>query len=30
VDSGRDRPQPIDEADWQALRANPVTAPYAF
>lgn len=30
VDSRRDRPQPLDEAEWEALRANPVTAPYVF
>lgn len=30
VDSSRDRPQPLDETEWQALRANPVTAPYVF
>ena len=30
VDSRRDRPQPLDQAEWEALRADPVTAPYAF
>jgi quercetin dioxygenase-like cupin family protein len=30
VDASRDRPQPLDEAEWGALRANPVTAPYVF
>ncbi len=30
VDSIRDRPQPLDEAEWEALSANPVTAPYVF
>jgi quercetin dioxygenase-like cupin family protein len=30
VDSSRDRPQPLDEAEWEALRGNPVTAPYVF
>jgi quercetin dioxygenase-like cupin family protein len=30
VDSSRDRPQPLDEAEWEALRADPATAPYAF
>jgi quercetin dioxygenase-like cupin family protein len=30
VDSERDRPQPLDEDEREALRANPVTAPYAF
>ncbi len=30
VDSSRDRPQPLGEAEWEALRANPVTAPYVF
>jgi quercetin dioxygenase-like cupin family protein len=30
VDRDRDRPQPLDEAEWEALRANPVTKPYVF
>lgn len=30
VDSSRDRPQPLDQAEWKALRENPVTAPYVF
>jgi S-methyl-1-thioxylulose 5-phosphate methylthiotransferase len=30
VDRERDRPQPIDDAEWDALRANPVTARYVF
>jgi quercetin dioxygenase-like cupin family protein len=30
VDAQRDRPQPLDDAEWEALRANPVTAPYVF
>jgi quercetin dioxygenase-like cupin family protein len=30
VDHQRDRPQPLDEQEWEALRANPVTAPYLF
>src|SRR5436305_5166331 len=30
VDASRDRPQPLDEAELAALRANPVTAPYVF
>jgi quercetin dioxygenase-like cupin family protein len=30
VDASRDRPQPLDDAEWEALRANPVTAPYVF
>lgn len=30
VDSSRDRPQPLDEAEWEALRANPATAPYVY
>jgi quercetin dioxygenase-like cupin family protein len=30
VDVSRDRPQPLDDAEWEALRANPVTAPYVF
>jgi quercetin dioxygenase-like cupin family protein len=28
VDADRDRPQPLDDAEWQALQANPLTAPY--
>jgi quercetin dioxygenase-like cupin family protein len=30
VDSSRDWPQPLDEREWEALRANPLTAPYVF
>jgi quercetin dioxygenase-like cupin family protein len=30
VDAERDRPQPLDDAEWEALRANPVTAPYVY
>jgi quercetin dioxygenase-like cupin family protein len=30
VDAARDRPQPLSEAEWEALRQNPVTAPYVF
>jgi quercetin dioxygenase-like cupin family protein len=30
VDSSRDRARPLDEAEWEALRANPVAAPYVF
>jgi quercetin dioxygenase-like cupin family protein len=30
VDSDRDRPQPLDECEREALRSNPATAPYAF
>lgn len=30
VDADRDPPQPLDDAEWEALRANPVTAPYAY
>lgn len=30
VDSDRDRPQPLDEGEREALRSNPETAPYAF
>ena len=29
VDAERDRPQPLDEDELDALRSNPVTAPYA-
>ena len=29
VDAARDRPAPLGDAEWEALRANPVTAPYA-
>jgi quercetin dioxygenase-like cupin family protein len=30
VDRERDRPAPLGDAEWEALRANPVTAPYVF
>jgi quercetin dioxygenase-like cupin family protein len=30
VDRDRDRPQPLDDSEWEALRANPETAPYVF
>jgi quercetin dioxygenase-like cupin family protein len=30
VDAERDRPQPLADSEWEALRANPVTAPFAF
>ena len=30
VDRERDRPRPIDDAEWERLRANPVTSPYVF
>lgn len=30
VDASRDRPQPLDAAEWEALRANPATAAYVF
>lgn len=30
VDANRDRPQPLEDGEWEALRANPVTAPYVF
>ena len=30
VDAERDRPQPLDADERDALRSNPVTAPYAF
>ena len=29
VEGERDRPQPLDDAEWEALRANPLTAPFA-
>lgn len=28
VDGERDRPQPLDDAEWEALRADPRTAPF--
>jgi quercetin dioxygenase-like cupin family protein len=30
VDARRDAPQPLEDAEWEALRANPITAPYVF
>ena len=30
VDRDRDRPQPLGEEEWEALRADPSTAPYVF
>ncbi len=30
ADAERDKPQPISEAEWQALKQNPETAPYVF
>ena len=30
VDAERDRPQPLDDAELEALRSNPATARYAF
>jgi quercetin dioxygenase-like cupin family protein len=30
VDADRDPPQPLDDAEWESLRANPVTAPYVY
>jgi quercetin dioxygenase-like cupin family protein len=30
VDRGRDRPQPLDDAEWAELMANPDTAPLVF
>jgi len=30
VDAERDAPQALDDAEWEALRANPVTAPYVY
>ncbi len=30
VDRDRDRPQPLDDTEWDALAANSVTAPYVF
>jgi quercetin dioxygenase-like cupin family protein len=29
VDGARDRPQPLDDAEWEALLADPLTAPFA-
>ncbi len=30
VDATRDRPRPLDQAEWDSLRADPRTAPYVF
>jgi quercetin dioxygenase-like cupin family protein len=30
VDAERDRPAPLNDAEWEALRANQITAPYVF
>jgi quercetin dioxygenase-like cupin family protein len=30
VDADRDRPQPLGDAEWEALKADPATAPFAF
>ena len=30
VDAERDRPQPLDDAEWEALKADPATAPFVF
>jgi quercetin dioxygenase-like cupin family protein len=30
VDAERDRPQPLDDAERESLRANPATAPYVY
>jgi hypothetical protein len=30
VDTERDRPQPLDDAEWDALKAKPETAPFIF
>lgn len=30
ADAERDKPQPVSETEWQALKANPETAPYVF
>ena len=30
VDAERDRPQPLDDDEWQSLLANPATAPYVY
>lgn len=30
ADAERDKPQPVSDAEWEALRANPETAPYVF
>jgi hypothetical protein len=30
VEAERDRPQPVDDAEWEALKADPATAPFIF
>lgn len=30
VDADRDPPQPVSDEEWEALRSDPETAPYAF
>jgi quercetin dioxygenase-like cupin family protein len=30
VDRDRDRPQPVSDAEWDQLKADPATAPYVF
>jgi quercetin dioxygenase-like cupin family protein len=30
VGRDRDKPSPLDDREWEALRANPATAPYVF
>src|ERR671936_435467 len=30
VDAERDRPQPLDDNEWDALQKNPATAPYVY
>ncbi|MCS7300621.1 MAG: cupin domain-containing protein [Fimbriimonadales bacterium] len=30
ADAERDKPQPVSNAEWEALKANPETAPYVF
>jgi quercetin dioxygenase-like cupin family protein len=30
VDAERDRPQPLDDVEWESLLGSPATAPYAY
>lgn len=30
VEAERDRPQPVGDAEWEALKADPATAPFVF
>jgi quercetin dioxygenase-like cupin family protein len=30
VDAERDRPQPLDDAEWESLQKNPAAAPYVY